>query len=492
MAVSSAVTRRYIIMRRNIEIARKWSVAPLAIVFFATEAFAVDDSQAEDGWRTYINDSCIVTDEPFLLPETDDQSTARIAPLLALVATRMASTLVGSIITGFTGGVSAKAASRDTNFITTNDFNLYRTDLSDSPAASINPRLGCITVVAARFQANPANCKSEYIPRTLPVEALNLPESEWQTDRTDNSIENILKRANVCVVGQAKSVYEARIEFSEDKTAYRMNNAGYWINSLSSTKSTRAARNLLYTLEIVEPSEGSGGRVLSTAWVDLGMVSAGATAVGGGAVNRSNWLSVPPMSRSALQAHEVDTAAHQDVSGQIEALERAVVRDERQLEGIKRRAESASDEIREGLEKEISKIGVGIITKESMLEARRAEYEDLPQPTLLYMPVTMRFGITESRSNRRAMQVLSFILEANQEVLTETANEIISIDRSLDLDSDDADMETLRQEYFDALVAVSALPPDSEQTPGELAQELASAKDAYNAARIANGLDPVD
>jgi len=90
------------------------------------------------------------------------------------------------------------------------------------------------------------------------------------------------------------------------------------------------------------------------------------------------------------------------------------------------------------------------------------------------------------------MQVLSFILEANQEVLTETANEIISIDRSLDLDSDDADMETLRQEYFDALVAVSALPPDSEQTPGELAQELASAKDAYNAARIANGLDPVD
>lgn len=471
--------------------APKCLLAILSTILLVSGAYAAQRTPTAE-WRTYINDACIIADEPFLLPEADEQTAARAAPMLGMIATKMASTLVGSIISGLTGRVSDRAASRDTEYIAANDFDLYVTDLSESPTVNLNPRMGCITMVSAQFQPDTANCTDAYVPRTITVDALELPESEWQTDRTDNSAENILQRANVCVAGQAKSVFEARIEFSEDRTAYRMKNAGYWINSLSSTKSTRASRNLLYTLEIVEPSEGSAGRVLSTAWVDLGMVSAGDTAADGGSVDRSDWLSIPAMSRSARRAFETDTAAHQEVAGEIEALERAVLRDARQLAGIENRAGSSSNDVLEVLEKEMTKLSVGIIKKESMLEARRAEYDDLQQPTLRYMPVTMRVGITESRSSRRAMQALSYILTANQEVFTEVANDVITIDRSLNLDTDEADLGSLRQDYYDALVAVDAVSPDSGQEQAELEMNLAAAKNSYNSARTAAGLDPIE
>jgi hypothetical protein len=291
------------------------------------------------------------------------------------------------------------------------------------------------------------------------------------------------------MAGQTKSVYEARILFSDDKTAYRMNNAGYWINSLISTKSTTASRNLLYTLEIVGPAAGSGRPALSTAWVNIGRVSAGDTAIGG---YHSDWLRVPPMSRSARQAHASDTAIHQEVIGQIEALERAVVRDSRLLAGIQERARTVGPEVREGLEKEMAKIGVRLVTKEAMLEARLGEYDDLPQSRLLYMPVIMRFGITETRSERKTMQMVAAILEANSKVLADTANEMIGIDRSLNLEPAESDLEILRESYFDALVAVNTSLPDSNNEVEELEQELTLAKESYNAARLATGLSPID
>jgi hypothetical protein len=471
--------------------APKWFVFQLLTIFMLTGALAAERNPADD-WRTYINDACIVSDEPFLLPETDDQSSARMAPLFGIIASKLANTLVSSIVSGFSGGARAAAARKDTKLVTTNDFNLYLADLSDSAAATINPRLGCITVVAGEFQADGTRCSIDYNPRTISAETVRLPQSDWQTDRADNSVENILRRANVCVAGQVKSIFEARIEFSDDGTAYRMNNAGFWINSLHSTKSSRAKRNLLYTLEIAEPSEGGGGRVLSTAWVNIGQVTAGDTASDVDSIERSDWLQVPPMSRSAHQAYQADTAAHQDVIGEIEALERAVVRDARMLSGIEKRAESADAEVRIGLDKEMAKIRVGIVTKESMLDARRAEYEDLPQPTLLYMPVTVRFGITESRSERLAMQVLAATLEDNKTELAATATNMVGIDRSLDLDESATDIEALRQEYFDALIAFETASGEAGDALPELERRLTVTKTSYNAARIAEGLDPVD
>ena len=40
-----------------------------------------------------------------------------------------------------------------------------------------------------------------------------------------NGVENILKRANVCMADQASAVHEARILLSDDKTAYRVRSA---------------------------------------------------------------------------------------------------------------------------------------------------------------------------------------------------------------------------------------------------------------------------
>jgi hypothetical protein len=240
---------------------------------------------------------------------------------------------------------------------------------------------------------------------------------------------------------------------------------------------------------MVGPSAGSGGPVLSTAWVNIGLVFAGDTATGS---DRSDWLLVPPMSYSARQVHASDTAVHEDVIGEIDALERAVMRDVRLLAGIQERARTANPEVREGLEKEMTKIGVRVVTKEAMLDARRAEYDDLPQATLLYMPVTMRFGITETRSERKAMQMLAAIVEANSDKLADTASEMIGIDRSLNLETAETDLELLRESYFDALVAVNTSLPDSNNEVEELERELMLAKESYNAARLARGLSPID
>jgi hypothetical protein len=469
--------------------ASKYLVTLVALIVLLSASYVADSSSVDNDWRVFINSNCIITDEPFLLPQSDDEATARVAPMFGILVSKLAGTLISTVIEGSVVGLSGQAARKDTKYVTARDFNLYLADLSESPTASINPRLGCITAVAGQFHPDSLDCTGDYIPREVSVESLQLPQSEWQTARTDNSVENILRRANVCMAGQTKSVFEARIRFSDDKTAYRMNNAGYWINSLMSTKSSTASRNLFYTLEIVEPSEFSGGLALSTAWVNIGQVTAGETAIGG---DRSDWLRVPPMSRSARKAHASDTAIHQDVIGEIDALERAVVRDARLLAGIQERAKTASQVVRKGLDKEMAKIGVRVVTKEAMLEARRAEYDDLPQSTLLYMPVTMRFGITETRSERKAMQMLAAILEANSDRLADTASEMIGVDRSLNLESAEADLEVLRDSYFDALVAVNTSLPDSNEELEDLERELTLAKESYNAARLAEGLSPID
>jgi len=470
----------------------KWTVTLLVAIALAPAANAAEKSSVGNSWRMFINSSCIIADEPYLLPESDDETTARVAPLFGLLAAKLSGVLVNLAIDGFVGGMGAAAARKDTKFVTAQDFNLYIARLDQSPEAAINDRLGCITVVAGKIRPDSHDCSADYIAKEVLVDTLELPQAQWQTTRTDNSIENILKRANICMAEPVQSAYEARLSYSDDKTAFRMNDAGHWINSLTSTNSTRAERIMLYTFEIVEPAEGSGGRVLSTAWVNVGKISAGTTRVGATARGRSDWLRVPPMSLAALKVHQSDTAIHRDVIGKIEAMERAVVRDARLSAALEERAGTSEGAVRTSLESEIAKVTVRIITTEAMLEATRAEYDDLPQATMQYMPVTMRFGVTETRSEKKAMQVLANILEKNKKSLQQAANEMISIDRSLDLESGEPDLAALRADYFDALLAldIGAQDPD-ENYPG-LQRDLETAKQYYNSALAAHGLDPID
>jgi hypothetical protein len=487
----NGLLRRYgtsVKRRRKNDMALNRPIILLVTSMLIATAYAADSRSANPEWRAYINNSCIVADEPFLLPESDDDSDDRFPLFLGAIATKLAGALINVAVDGAVGGLRAGGARKDSTYVIAEDFNLYSVDLSESPAAHVTPRMGCFTIVAGTFAGKSVDCTGEYIPRDVAPDMLQQPQSTWTTSRTDNSIENILRRANVCLLGETKSVHEARIIFSEDKTAYRMQGAGYWINSLSSTKSTRAKRDMLYTLEIVEPAAGNVDKVLSTAWISVGKVSAGSTAPDYAAADSSDWLRVPPMSYSARRAHQSDTATHKDVLGHIEALERSVVRDARLLDGIRTRAKTAPPEVRAALDKEMARIRVRIVTSESMLDARHSEYGDLPLSDLSYMPVTMRFGITESRSEKKAMQALAAVLESNKEYVTQTADEMIGIDRSFELASDEDDLDSLRRTYFDALVAVTT---ESAETSDELKRELDIARLSFNTARVADGLTPI-
>ncbi len=90
------------------------------------------------------------------------------------------------------------------------------------------------------------------------------------------------------------------------------------------------------------------------------------------------------------------------------------------------------------------------------------------------------------------MQLLADILEANSNAMADTASAMIGIDRSLNLESAEADLEVLRESYFDALVAVNTNLPDSNNEVEELQRELTMAKESYNAARLARSLSPID
>ncbi len=152
--------------------ASKWSVTLLALIVLLSATYAADNSPVDNDWRVFINSTCIITDEPFLLPQSDDEAAARVAPLFGILVSKLASTLIGTVIEGTVVGLGGQAARKDTKYVTAKDFNLYLADLSESPATTINPRLGCITVVAGQFQPDSLDCTGDYIPREVSVESL--------------------------------------------------------------------------------------------------------------------------------------------------------------------------------------------------------------------------------------------------------------------------------------------------------------------------------
>lgn len=443
---------------------------------------------ADTEWRAFINGTCIVTDEPFLLPQNDDGATTRVAPLFGMLASKLASTLISGAATG----ISSRAARKDTTFVAAEDFHLYVAELSESPETRINPQLGCISIVAGNFEPANVDCTAEYLPRELVVETVEKPSEEWQTTRTDESVENVLRRANICLSGPPAAVYEARIQYSDDNTAYRMSSAGYWINALNTTRKKNAQRSLLYTLEMIEPTETAGGRVLSTAWVNLGSVRASSRANNDIGATHSEWLRVPSISKDARRVYDDDTAVHQEVAGKVEALERSVLRDARLLAGIRVRAEKAEPDVRAALDKEMSKISVRLVTSEAMLDARQAEYDDLPLTSQAYMPITMRIGVTESRDERRTMQALASVLKANSASITKAASQLTTYERSFDLDPDAPDLKTVRSDYYDAVVALNIGQANAADETDSLEHDLAAARDSYNQVRVAEGLAPIE
>jgi len=460
------------------------SISMVAMGFLLLHASSVHAAPDPVEVRAYVNDSCIVADEPFYMP-TAPATTARALPLVGIVVGKLAELMLRSAVKATAGKISSGAARKDTRYAVVRQANLFRVDLDPAPSLNLNARLGCMTIVAGKFQPDESECAAAYLPRELAAETAALPVAQWRTVRTDDSLANPLRRANVCTEGEPRAVYEARFEFSGDGTAYRLQNAGYRVNSLLTTDKPAATRSVFYTLEISQPARDASNEVLSTAWVNLGTVSAGdrvAAAVG----EAGKWLRVPALSVEARRAYEEQTRVHQSVAAEIEALERAVMRNRRMLSGIEERMSEANAGVAKGLKQQALKTQVQIETLSAELDARKAEYADLPQQSLEFMPVSIEVGVTEKTSEKRALMALAQVIDSSSGEIASVATSGL-IQRSIDTPADPgAKLAKARADYFDAKVALQ------EQDTLDTRQKFAQATETYRAARAALGLEPVE
>jgi hypothetical protein len=451
--------------------------------------------------HVYVNDACIVADEPFFLPEVRSKDgtevmTPKFLPLIGLVIGKLVEMFISSEMQSGANAVKSNAARKDTRYALTRQMSLYRADLKTAPKLSINSKLGCMTIVAASLKPPGASCTADYIPKTLARESLQLPPEQWKTSRADSSVENQLRRANICVDGKAAAVYESRFEFSEDGTAYRLKDAGYRINSLLTTSKSGATRSVLVTLKVSQPGPTDQQVLLSSAWVKLGMLSAGAQSAGSGG-DLAPWLQVPPLSIEARRAYDEKTRAHQDVAGQIEALRRAMTREQRVLDGLNQRLRDVSGDVAAGLNQEHTRVEVEIQTQGAELDALTAEYRDLPQAPLEFMPVTIEVAVTETESEKKLQLALADLIGSSSTLVASSvggattdvfSKSVSNTDLKLGPDATEqqATLVAARARYFDALIASRAPSAGAAQAAQT---QLSDAKRQYNDARQSLGLE---
>ncbi|MGA2563487.1 MAG: hypothetical protein ABSF96_08005 [Steroidobacteraceae bacterium] len=448
--------------------------------------------------HVYVADSCIVADEPYFVaqaptPANGSEATPKFLPLLGVVVGKVAELWINHEIQGSANKLKGRAARKDTRYALTREMNLYRADLQAAPVLEINSKLGCMTIVAAKMKPEATDCRDAYIPKELTPESVGLAESEWKSSRSDDSVENQLRRANVCVDGKAAAVYEGRFEFSKDGTAYRLKNAGYRINSLLTSQTPGVTRTALYTLKISEPGATDQQQVLSSAWVNLGTVSAGARSAGADK-DEPPWLRTPPLSADARRVYEEKTKTHGEIAAEIDTLKRTLNRSQRVLAGLDQRIAAASGELAAGLQQERTRVAVQIQTQSAELDACNTDFEQLPHAPMEFMPVTIEVAVTETESERKAQLALADLVGSNSDIVASAAASVFSksVDPSaLRIEPDDTEhtgeLAQARDRYFTALL----------QTPGAggaiepSAPALAIAKGQYNDARRSMGLAPV-
>ncbi len=446
--------------------------------------------------RAYLNDECIVSDEPYYLPLAEDQVDKSFS-ITGIIVGKVAAALVSGLVRVTASGLEEMARQKDMHYVAAYDFNLYRATLFESPEHELTDRLSCITVVAARFEPPSSDCTHRYIPKTIPTNATARAELDATVTREDSSVENILRRANVCVNGVARSVYEGRFQYSEDQTALRLETAGLWVNKLLSTNSKSAKRSVIYTFDLSEPGTSARANTLVSAVVPIGQIKSGLEMDGDGQLARSEWLRVPSMSQQAANAYQRDTSVHQDVYAEIQSLDRSVKRNQRLLEGMERRLPEASENVQAGMRTEMDRIELKVLRLESLLDARRAEYAELPLLEREYMPVTIGVGIIESASEKRALRTLASFLESNSSAIGTAAANAINFERSVDLLGEEnangqAALETARAAYYDAVISVEEERAAGDDEAIDAERRLAEARDNFNRLRAQAGIPAIE
>jgi hypothetical protein len=453
--------------------------------------------------RAYVNDTCIIADEPYFIPVTankDPSDQAKFLPLLGIVVGKLAELFINYELQGSANRIKTHAARKDTHYGVRKQMNLYRVTFEPAPDLGINAKLGCMTIVAAaKFKPEPADCTAEYLPKELARETMGLPQSEWKTSRADDSFENQLRRANICVVDKAHAVYESHFEFSKDSTAYRLKDAGYRIESLLTTADKAASRTTIYTLKVSDPAATDQEEILTTAWVNIGTVTAGSHASAAKS-DAAPWLRVPPMSVEARRKFDDDTKIHQEVIGEIAALKRALTRNRRLLAGVDQRIAAASPDIAEGLKQERLRIAVQDQEQAAELDARNAEYQELPRTPMEFMPVTIEVAVTETESEDKARLALADIIGKTSDTVASSvggsatallSKSVNGADIKTAPDSTDSagDLNQVRDLYFDALVDAQTHTTAPAQEESE--RKLVVAKQRYNEVRRSLGMEQI-
>ena len=100
-------------------------------------AFAAKDKDPV-AVRAYVNESCIIADEPFFLPapppkDGTDQATAKFLPLLGLVVGKLAELFINKEIQSSANRYKAGVARKDTRYAVTQQMNLYRASFEPAP-----------------------------------------------------------------------------------------------------------------------------------------------------------------------------------------------------------------------------------------------------------------------------------------------------------------------------------------------------------------------
>jgi hypothetical protein len=228
-------------------------------------------------------------------------------------------------------------------------------------------------------------------------------------------------------------------------------------------------------------------------------VTAGSHAAGSKS-DAAPWLRVPPLSTEARRVYDAKTKVHQEVMGEIEALNRALTRNRRILASLDQRIAAADADTVDGLKQERTRIAVQNQAQAAELDARKAEYQDLPHATLEFMPVTIEVAVTETESEKKARLALADIIGKNGDVLGSAvgnaATGLISksaaaADLKIEPDAADSasELERSRDLYYDAWVAAESSAPG--KTSADSQRTLALMKDKYNEARHLQGLEPI-
>jgi len=110
----------------------------------------------------------------------------------------------------------------------------------------------------------------------------------------------------------------------------------------------------------------------------------------------SPWLLVPPMSAEARRIYEARTSTHQEVMGahRGRSIGRSSATDASWPRWISASPPRPGD-VADGLKQERTRLAVQSQSQGAELEARRAEYQDLPRTPLEFMPVKIEVAVTE-------------------------------------------------------------------------------------------------